>query len=304
MGNHSRIEGYLSELIGKPKIKLEDRDWKFLIELEEHTESIYSMHAFLNSTYEFKIPSFGNNAGREKNGARVVTLTKGPPLSRSAVRKRLKKFIDYGLIEEIKSKKRLTSKERFAANLHRSKPFRISEYGLFCILSQPKEGYPLDLFQRNWQRKVMKLLLSSYFEKKTFASPTVEDDIVMMDFFLESLRIVKKRLSWIENPNGSDIIHEKLRKNRKGKKSKTWKQEQIRQLEDDLMWHAKSFALRLMADIASKDKDKRQKSRRILSFLAQDKKFVKLVEDAMHEILSYYRGGRLLELDKARPYGR
>jgi hypothetical protein len=33
-------------------------------------------------------------------------------------------------------------------------------------------------------------------------------------------------------------------------------------------------------------------------FLAHDEKFIKLKKDTMHEILSYYGGGKLLELDK------
>jgi hypothetical protein len=65
-------------------------------------------------------------------------------------------------------------------------------------------------------------------------------------------------------------------------------------MEDDLLWHAKSLALRLMVDTASKDKDKSQRSLRLLSFLTHDKKFVKLVKDTIHEILSYYGGGKLL----------
>ena len=71
-------------------------------------------------------------------------------------------------------------------------------------------------------------------------------------------------------------------------------QEQIRGLEDELLWHAKSFALRLWVDSASSNKDKRQRSRFILSFLAHDKKFRKLADNTVREILSYYKGGRLL----------
>ena len=41
---------------------------------------------------------------------------------------------------------------------------------------------------------------------------------------------------------------------RKVKKYRIWKEEQIAKLEDDLQWHAKSFALRLMVGTASKTK--------------------------------------------------
>jgi hypothetical protein len=59
-----------------------------------------------------------------------------------------------------------------------------------------------------------------------------------------------------------------------------------------------------MVDIASKDKDKSRRSRRLLSFLTHDKKFVKLIKDTMHEILSYYGGGRLLELENLHLFMR
>jgi hypothetical protein len=146
----------------------------------------------------------------------------------------------------------------------------------------------------------MRLLLSSYFEKQTVLGRLTPHEYMVINRFLhEALRIIKQRVDIIDNVDESEIyIHEELNKSRKGKKHRTWKEEQIAKLEDDLLWHVKSLALRLMVDTASKDKDKSQKSRRILHFLAHDKKFVKLVKDTMHEILSYYGGGKLLELNK------
>ncbi|MFL6522454.1 MAG: hypothetical protein ACJ71B_03130 [Nitrososphaera sp.] len=146
----------------------------------------------------------------------------------------------------------------------------------------------------------MRLLLSSFFEKQTVLGRLpLNEHFMIIRFLLEALHIVKQRVDIIDNVDESEIyVHEVLNKSEKGKKSRTWKEEQIAKLEDDLQWHAKSLALRLMVDTASKDKDKSQSSLRLLSFLTHDKKFVELVKDTMREILSYYRGGKLLELDK------
>jgi hypothetical protein len=93
----------------------------------------------------------------------------------------------------------------------------------------------------------------------------------------------------IDNVDESEIhIREEINKGKKRKKYRTWKLEEIANLEDDLEWHAKSLGLRLMVDTASKEKEKSKESRRILSFLRQDKKFEKLIKETMHEIQAYY----------------
>jgi hypothetical protein len=164
----------------------------------------------------------------------------------------------------------------------------------------------------HWQSKTMKLLLSPYFEKKTVASdelstmvvpsvylPTIGPSVIG-DFLQEALHIVERKLSIIDNETELDNSwFEVQNKNKKVKKYRSWREKQIAKLKDDLECHAKSFVLRLMVDTASKDRDKRKKSRYILDdFLAHDKNFVKLKKDTMHGILSYYGGGKLLELDK------
>ena len=136
-----------------------------------------------------------------------------------------------------------------------------------------------------WESKTMQLLLSPYFEKETVAGRiTYLQFGVIRDFLQEAVRIVERSLNIIENQSKFDIyMFEKRNKNKKVKKYKTWREEQIAKLEDDLDWHAKSFALRLMVNNASEDKDKSEQSRKILNgFLIHDKKFVKLVEDTMH----------------------
>ena len=303
MGNLSRIEGYVSELVGKSKIKLEDRDIKVIVEILHAPQTVYSITKIINEKIEFKVPIYdddrsGDDFPPDTPPYRIIYWTAGP-LTEPAVRKRFRKLVRYGLIEEIKDEKRLPRKVRFAVHQKKRKPFEITEYGLFCYLSyeiQPR----LTVLRRYWHYKVMKLLLSSYFEKQTVLGRlTTQEYHVINRFLHEAIRIIKRRVDIIDNVDESEIhIREEINKGKKGKKYRTWKLEEIADLEDDLEWHAKSLGLRLMVDTASKDKEKSKKSRRILSFLAHDKKFVKLVIDTMHEILSYSGGGKLLKLDK------
>jgi hypothetical protein len=309
MGNYSRIGSYLSELEGKSKIELEGRDKRVLVEILHAPQYVYGMTKMINKKFEFEVPIdddnySGDNSTPGSPSYRVVYLTAGP-LTRPAVKKRFEKLARYGLIEEIKDEKRLPRKARFAFHQKGTKPFEITEYGLFCYLSYETEPR-LAVLRRYWHYKVMRLLLSSYFEKQTVLDRLTPHEYFMIIRFLhEALHIIKQRVDIIDNVDESEIyIHEVVNKSEKGKKYRTWKEEQIAELEDDLLWHAKSLALRLMVDTASRDKDKSQMSRRILSFLAHDKKFVKLIKDTMHEILSYYGGGKLLELDKLHLFMR
>ena len=305
MGNFSRIEGYLSKLEGKSKIQLEDMDIKVLVEILHAPQYVYGMTKMINEKFEFEVPidgdddHGGDNSIQGSPSYRVVYLTAGT-LSKPAVKKRFEKLARYGLIKELEDETRLPRKARFAFHQKGTKPFEITEYGLFCYLSyetQPRFA----VLRRYWQSKVMRLLLSSYFEKQTILRRLTPHEYRMINLFLlEALDIVKRSVDRIDKVDESEIyIHEVLNKSKEGKKYRTRKQEQIAKLEDDLLWHAKSLALRLMVDTASKDKDKSMKSLHLLSFLAHDKKFVRLIKNTMHEILSYYGGGKLLEVDKA-----
>jgi hypothetical protein len=274
MGNRLDIEGYLSELIGKRKIELESGDLKFLSQLLTGAESVTSLHRSINRKYEYKLPP--DDHGHISQGTDVADnvyyITRGP-LTKPAVRKRIKKLVQYGLIERV-DKKSLTSKELFAFNLRRAKPFRVTEYGLFCFLSQVTI-YPSGLLPRYWQGKVMRVLLSSYFEKKTVIHPTTEMYFTIVQFLHERCSITTERLSQIE----------KARK----ENDKTESQEQITRLEEDLVWHAKSFALRVLIYSAADKKDGRRRSwRSILAHLARDKKFSELLDTAVREVQSSY----------------
>jgi hypothetical protein len=294
MGNLSRIGSYLSELEGKSKIELEGRDIRILVEILHAPQTVYNMTKIINRKIEFKVPidDGGENSPQGTPSYRVVYWTSGP-LTEPAVRKRFNKLARYGLIKVIKDETKLPRKIRFAFHQKGTKPFELTEYGVFCYLSY--EPLPrLVVLRRYWDYKIMRLLLSSYFEKQTVLGHLTPHEYMVMNRFLhEALLIIKERVDIIDNVDESEIyIHKELNKSKKGKKHRTWKEEEIVKLEDDLRWHAKSLALRLMVDTASKDKEKNHESRRMLGFLVHDKKFVNLVKDTMHEILSYYRGGK------------
>jgi hypothetical protein len=297
MRNRSAIQGYLSELIGKRKIEFEWRDRKALIEILHTPQSVYGLTKIFNEIDVVRLPpdddDSDDNIPQGTRADRVFNWTSGP-ITRPATRKRIQKFVRYGLIEEIKDMKSIPKRMRFDFLKKRKNPqmrkklYRVTEWGLFCYLlhGRPDIRAPDELpylLVHYWESKVMRLLISSYFEKETVNRPTVLEYSVIKQFFAQRLSITNNGLSAIEE----------------AEKDETWRQELIIQLEDDLVWHAKSFALRLLVDIGSKDKEKSQKSRLIWSFLANDNKFVKLAEDAVHEIRSYYIGGRLLGLDKA-----
>jgi hypothetical protein len=280
MGNRSAIEGYLSELIGKPKIELEDRDKKFLIELLGSPGSVYTMTKIMNQKWEVRFPLDGDSKPQDNAASNTVFYITAGPMSRPAVRKRIRKLVSCGLIEEV-NKKGLTVKERFAVNIHRAKPYRVTEYGLFYMLSRVVDYHPPSLFWRYWRSKVMRMLLSSYFEKKTFVRLTTAMYFTIAHFLIEACSITTRRLSSVE---------EAIKENDEAER-----QEQITRLEDDLLWHAKSFALRLIIDSASHKDDAYHRRRRlVLRDLAHDKKFHKLAETAVCEIVSYYKGGEFL----------
>jgi hypothetical protein len=324
-GYLSELEDYLSELERKPKIKLGNRDKQLLQHIIYKPEYPSSLHKNINELYRVN-PSLDDGARNTKksiNSKHVIHYLLAGSLSKPAALKTIKKLLKYELIKSINKSlidKGLSegldnsnlTREIFAANQKRAKLVDITEYGLFCFLSQVVDFTP-SMLGLHWQSKTMKLLLSPYFEKKTVASdersnkvvavaylPTTIGPRVIGNFLQEALHIVERRLSILDNETElTNFMFEELNKNKKVKKYRTWREEQIAELEDDLEWHAKSFVLRLMVDTASKDRDKRKESHYILDdFLAHDKKFIKLKKDTMYEILSYYRGGKLLERNK------
>jgi hypothetical protein len=304
MVNHFSKKGYLSELVdylseleGKRRVRLGNRDKQLLNLLIYKPEHLTSLNKHINELYE-GIP-LDKNTKKRINAKHAPHYSITGPMTKQGTRTPIENLLRFKLIKPIDKKSlsnkgllaglddaNLTRKEFFAANLKRAKLFDITEYGLFCFLSQAQMlDFDPSMLGRRWESKTMQLLLSPYFEKETVAGRlTYLQFSVIKDFLQESLHIIRQRLSIIESQTEFDILmFEKQNKIKKVKKYRTWREEQIAKLEDDLDWHAKSFALRLMYDNASEDEDKREQSRSILNgFLIHDKKFVKFIEDTMH----------------------
>lgn len=149
MGNQIDVNGYLSQLKWRPAVKLNYREIQFLFQFIEGPESVTSMHGSINRKYDIRTKKQeDHNSNDSSTGSEeiVVFFSRGP-LSKPAVRKRIMKLLEYGLIEKVALSSTTLNKEIINFNLRRAKPFKITEYGLFCILSQEID-YPVELFSK------------------------------------------------------------------------------------------------------------------------------------------------------------
>jgi hypothetical protein len=285
MGNQIDVNGYLSQLKWRPALKLNRGEKQFLFQFLEEPESTTSMHRSINRRYEFKIEKEdrSNNDNSTENDEIVVYFTRGS-LTKPAVRKRISKLLRYGLIEKVVLSSKTLNKDIMNFNLRRAKPFRITEYALFCVLFQEIE-YPIGLFSKYWKSKVLTTLLSPYFEERNIvhADPYLHFAIVLYLYRAckitdEALNKIKETTETTSTTNG-DI-----------EGSQQERQDTIiATLKDDLKWHAKSFALQLLVDSAADKNDERRRKRiRILLNLASDEKFSELLDTVVHEAQSSY----------------
>jgi hypothetical protein len=286
MGNQIDVNGYLSQLKWRPAVELDSREIQFLFQFLEGPESVTSMHRSINRKYDVRIKKNEqeNNNGRSTGSEEtvVVFFSRGP-LSKPAVRKRIRKLLKHGLIEKVNLSSITTlNKEIINYNLRRAKPFKITEYALFCILFQEID-YPVELFSKYWKSKVLTTLLSPYFEEGSVvhASPFVHFAFVL--YLNRACRITNDALNKIKEVAA-------IRTTTDGDKEQE-RQDVMAKLEDDLDWHAKSFALRLLIFPAGdKREEQRERRFRILERLASDKKFSSLLDTAVHEIHASYKG--------------
>jgi hypothetical protein len=292
MGNQIDVNGYLSQLKWRPAVKLDPREIQFLFQFLEGPESVTSMHRSIDRKFDVRIKKQthknSNNISTESEEAVVVFFSRGP-LSRPAVRKRIMKLLEYGLIEKVDLRNITTTlnKEIISFNLRRAKPFKITEYALFCILSQEID-YPVELFSKYWKSKMLTTLLAPYFEKRNIvhASPLVHFAVVL--YLNRACHITNDALKKIEKVAGVTITTD-------GNKGDDYKEQErqdiIARLKDDLDWHAKSLALRLLV-LPAREKKEEERSKRIraLMDLASDKKFSKLLDTVVHEVQSSYKG--------------
>lgn len=287
MGNQIDVNGYLSQLKWRPAVKLNYREIQFLFQFIEGPESVTSMHTSINHKYDVRTKKQEDqNSNDSSTGSEeiVVFFSRGP-LSKPAVRKRIMKLLEYGLIEKVALSSTTLNKEIINFNLRRAKPFKITEYGLFCILSQEID-YPVELFSKYWKSKVLTTLLSPYFEKRNIVHATPFLHFAVVLYLYKACNITNEALNKIKTTAATTRAIDGDKED-----SEQERQDIIATLKDDLDWHAKSFALRLLVLPAADKKDERRGRRvRILLDLASDKKFSKLLDTAVHEVQASYEG--------------
>jgi hypothetical protein len=278
MGNQIDVNGYLSQLNWRPARKLNCGDKRFLFQFLERPEYVTSMHRSINRKYEFKIKKEkedqnSKNSSTESEEEIVMSFSRGS-LTKPGVRKRIRKLLRYGLIEEVALSSRTLNKEIINFNLRRAKPFKITEYALFCILSQEID-LPVGLFSKYWKSKVLTTLLSPYFEESSLVRRTPPLHFAVALYLYRACNITNEALNKIKEVVAATSIDS----DREGNEQE--RQDIIAKLKDDLEWHAKSFALRLLVD---------WDQIHILLDLKSDKKFSKLLDTVVREVQSSYEG--------------
>jgi DNA-binding Lrp family transcriptional regulator len=292
-GNQIDLNGYLSQLKLQPAKKLDRGEMQFLLQFLEGQESVASMNRSINQRYEFKIQKEVNENGDESNteSEELVMVFSRGSLSKPAVRKRIKKLLKYGLIKRAVLSSETLNKDIINLNLKREKPFKITEYGLFCIMSQEivdYPDYPVGLFSKYWKSKVLTTLLSPYFEEKNIVHANAYLHFAVVLYLNRACKIINEAFNKIKETTGATT-------STANGDIEDSKQEQqdiiIATLKDDLEWHAKSFALKLLVDsVADKNYDRRTKRIGILRNLASDKKFSEFLDTVVYEVQSSYEG--------------
>lgn len=146
-------------------------------------------------------------------------------LSATAVKKALWKLESEGLIEKMSGEQKkmfLSERILFEINLRRAEPYRITEYGIFCILSGVE--YPSKLLTSYWTSIVIQTLLAPYLTKHTIEHATPSLHFTIAQFVRESCQLTIDSLTEVNEQS----------------KEKTLSIE----LEKELLMHAKLFAMR------------------------------------------------------------
>jgi hypothetical protein len=289
MGNQIDVNGYLSQLKWRPAIKLNHGEKRFLFQFLEGPQTVTSMHGSTNRKYEFKIKKEeeedqnSNDSSTESEEEIVMSFSRGS-LTKPAVRKRIRKLLKYGLIEKVALRSTTLNKEIINFNLRRAKPFKITEYALFCILSQEID-LPPGLFSKYWKSKVLTTLLSPYLEESSIVRRTLLLHIALVLYLYRACNITNEALNKMKEAEAATTIDGDWEGNEQER------QDIIAKLKDDLEWHAKSFALRLLVDcVADRNNERRRDRIHILLDLKSDKKFSKLLDTVVSEVQSSYEG--------------
>ena len=224
------LEIYLSYLKDHKEITKLDKVRKaILYHLLERYESPYSLsRSATHKKYVF----------RRENGTEVLFSE----LNRTSdtIKAAMKKLERDGLITKINQKekeKTLYGWDLFDINKYKPNHYRVTEYGVFCILLYEFD-YPYRLLLKCWNSTVVQTLVAPYFSKDTIEHPTPGVHFTVVKFINESCRIT------------NDILKEIGASEQKGMEISKY----VNKLERDLLLHAKLFVLRRVLNYITRDK--------------------------------------------------
>jgi DNA-binding Lrp family transcriptional regulator len=155
------------------------------------------------------------------------------------VKAAMKKLERDGLITKVKQKekeKNLSGWDLFDINKYKPNHYRVTEYGIFCILLYEFD-YPYRLLSKCWNSTVVQTLVAPYFSKDTIEHPTPGVHFTVVKFINRSCRIT------------NDILKEIRASEQKGIEISKY----VKKLERDLLLHAKLFVLRFVLSYITRD---------------------------------------------------
>jgi hypothetical protein len=229
IGKFVDLEIYLSCLKDHKEITKLDRVRKtILYQLLEEYESPYSMSR--SARYKFTF--------RYEHGLPVPPskLNHTPDAFKSA----MYKLERDGLITKVKQKekeKNLSGWDLFEINKHKPNHYRVTEYGVFCILLY-EFNYPYRLLSNCWNSIVVQTLVAPYFSKDTIEHSTPGVHFTAVKFINQSCRIT------------NDILKEIRASKQTGMEISKY----VKKLERNLILHAKLFVLRCLLRYITIDK--------------------------------------------------
>jgi hypothetical protein len=188
------IKSYLSIFNSKPiNYRLDKLRKTILIQVLDRYETRYSTSKSVTQKQLF-----------QKEDGSLIRFSKSTR-STTKIKSEVNILRNDGLIEELSEREKrqsLSGWSLYNINLHHSKPYRITDYGLFCILLDGVE-LPSGMLTKYWKSVVIQNLLAPYMTRATVerASPSLH--FAIAQFLAESCELTRDWLSPINKDQES-----------------------------------------------------------------------------------------------------